>query len=93
VDTQQLVEDVRQLEEAGVIQMRDEPVRDYSIVCLGGVYVHTNGQPFFGCKVYGPFAEQELEDAKATISRLEGGAVFIRPLVSLGDTIRRLSAD
>lgn len=86
-----LVADTQALEEAGVVELRDEPM--HVIVCLGGLSAHTNGQPIFGCKVYGPFTAKEVEQASRDIRRLEGGAVLVRPLVDLQDTFRRLSAD
>jgi hypothetical protein len=66
---------------------------EYVIVCLSSLSVHVNGQPFFGCKVYGPFAESDLVGVHREIQRLEGGACLVRPLVDLDDTYRRISAD
>jgi predicted flavoprotein YhiN len=66
---------------------------DHVVVCLGGLSVHTNGSPIFGCKVYGPFTKEEVAEKAAAIRVLEGGACFVRPLVDLADTYRRLSAD
>ena len=66
---------------------------DHVIVCLGGLGVHTNGSPIFGCKVYGPFTAEEIIGVEREIRKLEGGAVLIRPLVDLNDTYRRISAD
>lgn len=63
------------------------------VVCLGGVSVHENGSPIFSCKVYGPFTEDEVAEKAREILRIEGGGVFVRPLVDLADTYRRLSAD
>lgn len=63
------------------------------VVCLGGLSVHTNGSPIFGCLVYGPFSATEAETKAKEIRRLEGGAVLIRPLVDLAETYRRISAD
>jgi len=70
-----------------------EAVPDHVIVCLGGLGVHTNGSPIFGCKVYGPFTAEEIIGVEREIRKLEGGAVLIRPLVDLNDTYRRISAD
>lgn len=67
--------------------------RDRVVVCLGGLSEHVNGSPIFGCLVYGPFFEDEVEEKAKEIRQLEGGAVLIRPLVDLVDTYRRLSAD
>ena len=66
---------------------------DHVVVCLSGLSVHTNGSPIFGCKVYGPFTEEEVEVRSAEIQRIEGGAVLVRPMVDLKDTYRRLSGD
>lgn len=66
---------------------------DWCVVCLGGLSVHVNGQPTFGVKVYGPFTETEVNEKSREILRLEGGAVFVRPMVDLADTYRRISAD
>jgi hypothetical protein len=55
--------------------------------------VHTNGQPFFGCKVYGPFPEEDLVGVEREIRKIEGGAILVRPLVDLDETYSRLSAD
>lgn len=63
------------------------------VVCLGSLSVHVNGQPFFGCKVYGPFPEEDLPGVQREIQKIEGGAILVRPLVDLDDTYRRLSAD
>lgn len=63
------------------------------VICLSGLSVHTNGSPIFGAKVYGPFTENEVERAAKTIGSLEGGAVLVRPLVDLTDTLNRISAD
>ena len=65
----------------------------YVIVCLGGLSVHVNGSPIFGCKVYGPFLAEEIEEQERTIRSLEGGAILVRPLVDIHDTIARISAD
>lgn len=66
---------------------------EWAVVCLGGLSVHVNGQPTFSIKVYGPFTEAEVNEKAREIGHLEGGAVFIRPLVDLADTYRRISAD
>ena len=66
---------------------------DHVVVCLSGLSVHANGSPIFGCKVYGPFTEEEVEIRSAEIQRIEGGAVLVRPMVDLEDTYRRLSGD
>lgn len=68
-------------------------VPDHVVVCLGGLSVHVNGSPIFGCLVYGPFTKDEVEEKAKEIRRLEGGAVLIRPLVDLQDVYRRISAD
>lgn len=68
-------------------------LKDHVVVCLGSLSVHTNGSPIFGCKVYGPFTKDEVEKAANEIRSFEGGAVFVRPLVDLAETYRRLSAD
>lgn len=66
---------------------------DYVVVCVSGISAHVNGQPIFGFLVYGPFPEDEVETKAREIQRIEGGATFVRPLVDLADTYRRLSAD
>ena len=66
---------------------------EHVVVCMGGLSVHVNGQPYFGCKVYGPFTEDEVGERAREILRIEGGAILVRPLVDLQDTYRRLSAD
>lgn len=68
-------------------------VPDRVVVCLGGLSVHVNGSPIFGCLVYGPFTKDEVIEKAKEIQRLEGGAVLIRPLVDLANTYRRISAD
>lgn len=68
-------------------------VPTHVVVCLGGLSVHVNGQPYFGCLVYGPFTEDEVEQKAKEIQRLEGGAILVRPLVDLANTYRRISAD
>ena len=65
----------------------------YVVVCLGSLSMDVRGQPTFGCKVYGPFSEEEAATKQGEIMRLEGGACLLRPLVDLADTIRRISAD
>jgi hypothetical protein len=66
---------------------------DHVVVCLGGLSVHVNGAPTFSVKTYGPFTEAEVGEKAREILHIEGGAVFVRPLVDLADTYRRLSAD
>jgi hypothetical protein len=68
-------------------------IPDHVVVCLGGLSVHVNGSPIFGCKVYGPFTSDEVGEKAKEIQRFEGGAVLIRPLVDLANTYRRMSAD
>ena len=80
-----------QLTRAGLDALTE---RTHVVVCLGGLSVHVNGSPIFGCgPVYGPFTEDEVEEAAKGIQRLQGGAILIRPLVDLADTYRRISAD
>lgn len=82
-----------------IVEVEDEEaivaglVPDHVVVCLGGLSVHVNGSPIFGCLVYGPFTKDEVEEKAKEIRRLEGGAVLIRPLVDLQDVYRRISAD
>lgn len=67
---------------------------EHVVVCLGGLSVHTNGSPIFGCKVYGPFeSADQAEEAMPMIRRIEGGVTLLRPLVDLAETYARLSAD
>ena len=66
---------------------------DHVVVCLGGLTAHVNGSPIFSCKVYGPFTGDEVDERAREILLIEGGGVFIRPLVDLADVYRRLSAD
>ena len=68
-------------------------MNQYVIICLGGLASNANGQPQFGCIVYGPFTAEEVEEKQREIVHIEGGAVLVRPLVDLADTYRRLSAD
>jgi hypothetical protein len=68
-------------------------IPDHVVVCLGGLSVHVNGSPIFGCLVYGPFTMDEVGEKAKEIQRLEGGAVLIRHLVDLANTYRRMSAD
>ena len=68
-------------------------VPTHVVVCLGGLSVHVNGSPMFGCLVYGPFTEDEVAEKAKEIQRLEGGAILVRPLVDLANTYRRISAD
>lgn len=82
-----ITEEVSLEEEAEVA-----PVQ-YVVVCLGGLSVHVNGSPIFGCKVYGPFPEEDIVGVEREIRNLEGGAVLVRSLVDLDDTYRRISAD
>lgn len=66
----------------------------YVLIVLGSLTVDTNNQPGFMMKVYGPFESlRDAEDKRKDIQRLEGGAVFVRPLVDYWDTVRRISAD
>ena len=65
----------------------------FVIVCLAGLSVHTNGQAFFGRKVYGPFTLEDVAVKEKEIQQIEGGALLVRPLVDLADTYRHLSAD
>jgi hypothetical protein len=67
--------------------------RTHVVVCLFGMTEHVNGQPQFGCKVYGPFTEDEAVAKQGEIRLIEGGAVLVRPMVDLEDTYRRMSAD
>lgn len=66
---------------------------EWAVVCLGGLSVHVNGAPTFSCKVYGPFTEEEVNEKAREIGHLEGGAVFVRPLVDLNEIYQRISAD
>lgn len=79
--------------EAVVGEVTDAIFKSHVVVCLGGLSVHTNGCPIFGCKVYGPFTPAEADEKAKEIQWLEGGAILVRPLVDLADTYRRLSAD
>jgi len=74
-------------------ELEQEKPADHIVVCLGGMSVHTNGSPIFGCLVYGPFTKDEVEEKAREIRQLEGGAVLIRPLVDLSETYRRISRD
>lgn len=94
--------DTKQIRES-LISMQDMPLalhefdllmkQTHVVICLSGMSAHTNGSPIFGCKVYGPFTEEEVEVRSAEILRIEGGAVLVRPMVDLEDTYRRLSGD
>lgn len=82
VDEQEVAKDL-----AGLIGLT------HVVVCLGGIHAHENGSPIMSCKVYGPFTEDEVGEKARQIWRIEGSGVFVRPLVDLDDTFRRLSAD
>ena len=71
----------------------EEEGQPSAVICMGYIHAHANGQPQFHVLAYGPFQEDELEQAKKDIRAIEGGGLFVRPLVDLHDTIRRLSAD
>jgi len=73
--------------------MKGGTMPDHVVVCLGGLSVHANGSPIFGCKVYGPFEAEDVEERMREIRAIEGGAVLARPLVDLIDEYRRMSAD
>lgn len=77
--------------EADVVEL--VPASTHVVVCLFGLSEHVNGQPQFGCKVYGPFTQDEAVAKQGEIRRIEGGAVLVRPMVDLEDTYRRMSAD
>jgi hypothetical protein len=79
--------------ESAVHEVTDAIFRPHVVVCLGGLSVHENGSPIFGCKVYGPFHSFEVDAKAKEIQSIEGGAVMVRPCVDLADTYRRLSAD
>lgn len=68
---------------------------DYVVVVAGGLAANAKtGQPGFGVKAYGPFPDEPSADAASvTIRQLEGGAVMVRPLVSLRATLERISRD
>ena len=82
-----------------IIEVEDEAaivagmIPTHVVVCLGGLSVHANGSPIFGCLVYGPFTEDEVGEKAKEIQRFEGGATLVRPLVDLANTYRRISAD
>ena len=82
-----------------IIEVEDEAaivagmIPTHVVVCLGGLSVHVNGSPIFGCLVYGPFTEDEVGEKAKEIQRFEGGATLVRPLVDLANTYRRMSAD
>ena len=78
---------------AGEEEPEHEEVYDHVVVCLGGLSAHTNGSPIFSCLVYGPFTAEEVGEKAREIMRIEGSATFVRPLVDLANTYRRLSAD
>jgi len=63
------------------------------VVCVSGISGSWTGQAIFGIKVYGPFPEEEVETKAREIQSFEGGATFVRPLIDLADTYRRMSAD